>query len=166
MGEKFYKLTDQNLQTRNGCQWAIGEWKETDGQGGLCGPGWLHCYNDPLVAVFMNPVHANISNPVLWEVEVSGECKDDHGLKCGWTKMRLVKRTRLPVISTEKLVEIVIHCAILSGYDEENFITWAIHWINGDDRSEAAAEAAAWAAAQGAGGDQFILKDLLHELLD
>jgi len=35
-----YKLTDQNMQTRGGTQWAIGETRTASGEGDLCGPGW------------------------------------------------------------------------------------------------------------------------------
>ena len=30
-----YKLTDANMKTHGGTQWAIGEWRETSGQGTL-----------------------------------------------------------------------------------------------------------------------------------
>ena len=62
---KVYKLTTQKNQTYNGFQWEPDVWKETSGSGNLCGPGWLHAYSDPLVAAFMNPTHADISNPIL-----------------------------------------------------------------------------------------------------
>ena len=96
----------------------------------------------------MNPEHAKIANPKLWIAEADGKFLDDKSLKCGYTQMRLIKEIKLPKISTEKLVEISIHLAVLSGYDDENFIAWAIHWINNDDRSESAA----WAAARTAQG--------------
>ena len=56
---KGYKLTNQEMQTHNGFQWELGEWQETSGEGGLCGPGWLHYYSDPLLAVLLNPIHAD-----------------------------------------------------------------------------------------------------------
>ena len=60
---KLYKLTDEKMQTYNGFQWVLGETHETNGEGNLCGPGWLHAYTDPLLAILLNPIHANISNP-------------------------------------------------------------------------------------------------------
>ena len=140
-----YKLTNQDLQTRNGFQWKVGKWYETNGEGGLCNSGWLHAYNDPLVAVFMNPIHAGIKNPVLWKAEGDGKFLDDDGLKCGYTKMRIVKKMNLPEIPTEKLIEVSIILAIEAGCYEDDFIAWALHWTDGSDRSQSAA--AAWAAA-------------------
>jgi hypothetical protein len=35
----------------------------------LCGPGWLHAYESPLVAAFMNPIHADFRKPRLFEAE-------------------------------------------------------------------------------------------------
>jgi hypothetical protein len=139
----IYKLTNQNLQTHDGFQWVPGNWKKTSGGGDLCGPGWLHGYCDPLVAIFMNPIHANISNPILWQGEGCGKFLDDRGLKCGFTEMRIIKKIKPYKFTPEKLVEIAIVCAIESGYNDEDFISWACHWMDGSDRS---AEAAAWAA--------------------
>lgn len=150
-----YKLTTQENTTHEGCLWIPGEWKMTNGKGPLCTPGWLHAYSDPLVASFMNPAHANIVNPKLWEAEAEGKFQDDHGLKCGYASMRIVKEIPLPTISVGKKIEIAIHCAIIAGYDNGDFVAWALHWINGDDRTAAATETTlaavetkrAWSAA-------------------
>jgi len=183
----IYKLTNQNLQTHDGFQWVPGNWKKTSGGGDLCGPGWLHGYCDPLVAIFMNPIHANISNPILWQGEGCGKFLDDRGLKCGFTEMRIIKKIKPYKFTPEKLVEIAIVCAIESGYNDEDFISWACHWMDGSDRSaEAAAKAraaraaakaraaarawAAWAAraaeAAAAAAANFDLSKILHELCD
>jgi hypothetical protein len=155
--ETIYKLTDQNLRTYNNIQWAPGEWKHAS-KGGLLWPsGWLHCYRDPLVAIFLNPIHADITNPVLWQGEAQGKYFNDHHLfsncayivgytdfcNCRYSEMRIVKRLKPYKYTLEKLVEIAIICAIETGYNDENFITWAIHWINNNDRSRKAAAKAA-----------------------
>ena len=88
----YYKLTDQNLQTYNGFQWTPGKWEQTDGKGELCTKHWLHCYNDPVLAVLLNPIHANVQNPRLFEIEVKGKKKSNQGLKFGFTRMRLVEK--------------------------------------------------------------------------
>ena len=67
----LYKLTTQDGVTRKGehneTKWGDGVEHTASGEGDLCGPGWLHAYEDPLVAAFMNPAHANITNPrELW----------------------------------------------------------------------------------------------------
>ena len=87
----MYKLTDQTLHTCGNTQWVIGEWRETNGKGSLCGSGWLHCYESAELAAFLNPIHAAIDEPRLWEIEVGGKMRDDHGLKRGYTRMRLMR---------------------------------------------------------------------------
>jgi len=84
-----YKLTDQKMQTPGGYQWEHGVTRETDGSGDLCGSGWLHYYHDPLLAVLLNPIHADIEDPILWEAEAEGLHRDDKGLKGGCTKLTL-----------------------------------------------------------------------------
>jgi len=94
---KKYKLTTQDLKTRKGLynetQWEVGVWSpELSGRGDLCGEGWYHYYHDPLLAAFMNPAHANIYNPVCWEISAQGKHLDDNGVKGGCTKIKLVKK--------------------------------------------------------------------------
>ena len=147
-----YKLTTQQGTTHNGYQWSLpkgkrpGKWHKTDGRGELCGPGWLHYYHDPMLAVLLNPIHANIKDPILWEVEVDGEQLDDNGLKGGTTKMRLVRRIELPTFSTVQRTAFGILCA-LEVCKEKSFVAWANKWLSGNDRSAAAARATEAAAA-------------------
>ena len=141
-----YKLTDQNLKTHNGFKWRIGVTKFTNGIGGLCSPGFLHYYHHPLLAVFLNPIHANIKNPLLFEIEATGKHLDDNCLKGGCTEMTLIKEIELPVVSIIQRVAFGILCA-MEVYKRENFIKWAENWLNGMDRGSAnAANAAAYAA--------------------
>jgi len=151
---KAYKLTNQDMTTHGDCKWVVGEWTETNGEGEMCGPGWLHCYDDPLLAVLHNPIHANIKDPMLWEVEVEGEKKTD-GLKSAYTRMRLVKRVAMPRISRVKKIAYAILCAKEVCKDKE-WNAWADDWLSGKGRSKkaawAAAAAAAVAAAAAAGG--------------
>jgi hypothetical protein len=138
-----YKLTDQNMQTHGGYQWVLGEWRETSGEGDLCGPGWLHWYSDPLLAGLLNPIHANFSNPRLFLAETDGEIRDDRGLKGGSTRLRLVEEKPLSEATTEQRVRFAILCAqsvIMDGCPE--WSAWAAAWLDGTDRAEAAAEAA------------------------
>lgn len=79
-----YKLTDQNMQTYNGYPWKRGKWQEPIGDSSyLCNPGWLHSYSHPLIAVLLNPIHANIKNPRLFKCLVKGKHLNDRGLKEG-----------------------------------------------------------------------------------
>ena len=149
-----YKLTDQNLQTHGGYQWEPGVARETDGEGNLCGPGWLHYYHDPLLAVLLNPIHAGIEGPILWEAEAEGLHRDDNGLKGGCTRLTLIRQIDLPQITTEHRIRFAILCA-KTVCNDPAWNRWADRWLDGSDRSAAAARAAeaaervaaaAWAA--------------------
>jgi hypothetical protein len=140
-----YKLTDQNMRTHKGYQWELQQWKETDGEGDLCSPGWLHYYSDPLLAAFLNPIHANFEAPRLFQVEVAGKVKEDHELKLGCTKMRLVKELEMPAVTMEQRVKFGILCA-LEVCKNITFVQWAANWLDGTDRSKEATAAAARAA--------------------
>lgn len=144
---KLYKLTDQNLQTYKGTQWKNGERKTASGTGDLCSSGWLHAYEHPLLAVLLNPIHANFDDPRLFEAE--GKIgKRDGQLKVGCTELTLTKEIPLPIITTEQRVKFAIACALTVDQSPE-FRAWASKWLTGKDRSEEAAKAA-WAAREAA----------------
>jgi len=111
---KYYKLTDQNMQTHHGFQWEVGVWVEATGdpEQGLCSDGYLHCYDSLLLAVLHNPIHASIKDPLAWEVEVGGKSLENHGLKYGFRKMRLMEELPVPVITLEHRVRYAILCAL------------------------------------------------------
>jgi hypothetical protein len=154
-----YKLTDKNLRTHGGCQLVVGEWHETDGCGHLCGPGWLHCYDAPVLSVLFNCIHAKVSTPRLFECE-TGEEVNDRGIKRGVTRMRLVRELEIPCVTIDQRVRFAILCAKKVCVDPK-WNSWADRWLSGADRSkksaeaagaasraaDAAAEAAEWAAA-------------------
>ena len=155
---KVYKLTDEKGQTYNDCQWGEGISHESMGNGNkLCSDGIIHCYKDPLIAVFANPHHANFDEDTmqLWEAEVEEVIIQD-ALKLGVKKLTTLRRIDLPRISLAARV----HCAILCALKVNQapaFVDWAEAWLLGENRSAAAAEAeaaeaaaAAWAAAAAA----------------
>lgn len=151
-----YKLTDQKMQTRGGYQWEPGVPRETDGSGDLCGPGWLHYYHDPLLAALLNPIHADIDAPIMWEAEAEGLHRDDNGLKGGCTRLTLIRQIDPPQITTEQRIRFGILCA-KAVCDSPEWNAWADRWLDGSDRSVetaweawAAADATADAAAAGA----------------
>ena len=144
---KLYKLTDRDGQTRNDTQWGPGVSHSGTGKGELCGPGWIHAYEHPLVAVLMNPIHAIFQNPRLWEAEGEIGLRDGQ-LKCGCKTLTTIREIPLPSITTEMHVRFAILCAkevcaCLS------WNAWADRWLSGEDRTQAAAEAAAEAAEAG-----------------
>ena len=142
MRQRYYKLTDQKMQTHNGFQWKLGEWQEAKGDVNqdLCSNAWLHCYDSPLLAVLHNPIHANIKNPRLFEVEIDGETKNDSGMKRGFRKMRLVKEIDAPKISDVQRIAYGILCA-KKVYKAKNWNKWADNWLNNIDRSKKVAAA-------------------------
>lgn len=135
------KLTTQDGRTRvgfgNETQWGENVTHSGTGAGALCGPGYVHAYEHPLVAVLMNPIHADIPNPVLWEGEGEIALRDGQ-LKCGCVTFMTLRRIPLPELSTEARVEVAIRCALYV-YSKPSFVTWAQAWISGADRSERAA---------------------------
>jgi len=145
----LYKLTDSCGKTRNGTQWGPGVSHSGTGEGELCRPGWIHAYEHPLVAVLMNPTHADFKNPRLWEAEGKIAIRDGQ-LKCGCKTLTTVREIPLPAVTTEMRVRFAILCAkeVCASYRAWN--AWADKWLSGEDRSEAAAWAAAWAAAEAA----------------
>ena len=142
------KLTTQDLTTHNGFQWEPGVWApKLSGDQNLCSSSWYHCYEHPLLAVLLNPLHANIQNPRLWKIEVNGDLISDHGLKRGYRTMRLVEEIELPDITTEQRLMFCILCA-LEVCTESKFVMWAKNWLSGENRSGKAALYVAWAAEQ------------------
>jgi hypothetical protein len=143
---KKYKLTNQDMRTHNGFQWELGKEVNTDGDSEkLCNEHWLHYYHHPLLAVLLNPIHAHIINPRLFEVKALGKHLDDKGIKGGCTKMTLVKEIELPEITLNQKIAFAILCA-LEVYKESTYILWANNWLNNVDRSAIAAYDAAYAA--------------------
>ena len=139
------KLTNQELQTYNKTQWVINEWQSAAGEGELCSESWLHGYEHPLLAVLLNPMHANIENPKLFAIEVGDKIKEDKGLKFGSNKMRLTQELELPQVTLEQRIKFGILCA-LEVCQDAAFVTWATGWLSGADRSQKAAADAANAA--------------------
>ena len=142
----IYKLTNQDLTTHGGYRWVLGQWRKRDGTGPLCGPGWLHSYPDPLLAVLFNPIHADIPSPRLWRGEGRGKHLDDHGIKSGYTQMRIMEELPLPDIRIHHRVAFGLLCT-LEINTEPAFAVWAKNWLSGQDRSAAVAASAVAASA-------------------
>lgn len=71
---KAYKLTDENGQTKNNTQWGENVTHEVRGDDPeLCSSSWIHFYGNPLIAILMNPMHANFIKPIMWECNAEGE---------------------------------------------------------------------------------------------
>lgn len=156
---KLYKLTDQTGYTRRGMDgetlWEEGTTHQATEEGNtLCTAQVIHAYRDPLLALFMNPIHANLTDPVVWEAEASEIVADD-GTKVGVKELTTIKKLEIAPPTIEQRVRFAILVA-LAVYPEPKFQEWGKKWLSGEDRTEAAAraaraaEAAAWAAAEAA----------------
>ena len=141
---KLYKLTDRDGQTWGGTQWWPGVSHSGTGKGELCGPGWIHAYEHPLIAVLLNPIHAKFKTPRLWEAEGEIAMRDGQ-LKCGCKTLTTIREIPLPSITAEMRVRFAIMCA-KEVCAFRPWTAWADRWLSGEDRSEAAAGAAARAA--------------------
>ncbi len=149
----YCKLTDQDLQTYKGFQWELNVWKKiakANQVGVLCSESWLHCYDDRLLAVLFNPIHAAIANPRLFRCNVRGKKLSDPGVKFGFTQMRLMAELELPEISLTQKIAFGILCA-KEVSKEEGWNRWADAWLDGSDRTKESAKTAARDAARAAG---------------
>ena len=123
------------------------------GEGGLCGPGWIHAYEHPLIAVLMNPIHGDFKNPRLWEAEGEIGLRDGQ-LKCGCATLMTIREIPLPEITTEMRVRFAIMCVKEASTADAAEVrkawdAWADRWLSGEDRTQAAADTA-WTAARAA----------------
>jgi len=140
-----YKLTDSEMRTHNEFQWELGKWYETTGEGDLCSPNWLHFYSDPLVGLFLNPIHMDIRNFHLFRAEVEGNFIDNNGLECGYSRARLIEELPVPQISPVQQVRFAILCA-KEVYKGKKWNKWANNWLSGKNRTEESAAGAAYTA--------------------
>ena len=146
MGVKtmLIKLTDQEGYTRRDeigqTKWSPGFTLNTSGEGELCGPGYVHAYTDVLLALFLNPIHANIKNPLGWDAE-GVVAKTDCGLKVGCTSLTVLRAIVLPEITLQQHIAFGI-LATKHVYTECKWSAWATDWLNGVDRTSYTAHVA------------------------
>ena len=136
-----YKLTDEHNQTKDNTKWGNNVSHTAKGKGKeLCSDGWIHYYTHPLLAVLLNPIHANFITTKLWEAEASGKIINEP-LKSGCKTLRTIKEIPLPEISRVQRVAFGILCA-KEVYDDKAWNSWADKWLSGEDRSNESASAA------------------------
>ena len=153
-----YKLTNASGKSHGETQWGENVTHVATGNGmAFCSPDLIHLYSHPLLAVFLNPIHANFNNPLLWEAEAE-IVASDNGLKLGAKRVTTLRRIPLPTVTTEQRVRFAILCA-LAVYEETKFKKWAEGWLANTDRTaetawatamSARATAEAWATAMSA----------------
>ena len=146
----YYKITTQEGKTKNNTQWGENVTHEATGdiKQDLCSDAWTHAYTHPLLAVLMNPVHANIENPILWEGKGEGEAKFEP-FKCGFRKFTTLRQIPLPEVTDVQRIAFGILCA-KEVYKDSSWKQWADKWLSGEDRTKSSADAAADSAAAAA----------------
>lgn len=118
---KLYKLTDQDGYTRRCCKneikWSEGfclELMKKDNPK-LCSDNVIHAYKNLNLGLLLNPVHADIYNPLIWEAE--GEVVVEDKEKVGCFSLTIIKKIETPYwyIDKEKrkrvAVTFVVKCA-------------------------------------------------------
>lgn len=127
-----YKLTTQDDKTRKGCfnecTWGPGVTHNGTGKGDLCGPGYIHAYLSPILAVMLNPIHAAIPDPKLWECSVDAIAKTDNDLKVGAVSLTTVRSVELPVVTTRHRVIFALLCAEKAQEIAEPFVSGNKQW--------------------------------------
>lgn len=143
----IYKLTDARMRTHGGFQWVLGVPRTASGEGELCGPGWLHVYTHPLLAVLLSPIHGKVAGyPRLFRGE--GEVGlTDNGLKSGCTSVTLLEEIPLPVVTTEQRARFAILC-VKQVYNVPAGNRWGDRWLKGENHTSASAARAAAEAAR------------------
>jgi hypothetical protein len=137
---KYYKLLSQDLTSHQDTKWEIGVPITIAKEGvKMCSDQVLHCYNHPMLAVIFNPIHVNIHNPKLFEIEVDKIVNTD-GLKFASKSQTLIKEISLPEIAIEQRVEFAIKTVKLV-YKNGSWNSWADKWLDGSDRTVHAAYA-------------------------
>ncbi len=150
---KLYKLTDAQGRTRAGedneLTWAVGVTHKTAGTGTrLCSSDVIHAYEHPLLAVLLNPIHADFTSTTMRLFVAEGEVVARDGqLKCGVHALKVVEEIPVPTLTVEQRVKFAILCAKIVCKDV-SWNTWADKWLSGENRSEARAAWAAWAEAR------------------
>jgi hypothetical protein len=143
---KFYKLLTQDLTSHNKTKWELNKTITVTKEGiQMCTDQVLHCYNHPLLALIFNPIHAKISNPRLFEINVDAIVNTD-GLKYASKSQTLIKELTIPEITTEQRIEFAIRVAKLVCKDTK-WNTWADNWLDKSDRTKESASDAGSAAA-------------------
>lgn len=144
-----YKLTDRKYKSYGGMYWGENiTHSAKEGKLKFCTATAIHYYEHPLLAAFCNPIHSSFKNPILWEGEVHGETMTD-GLKCICKKFTTIRQIPLPEITLKQQVEIAIRCA-MRVYKDPEWLAWADSWLSDQNRTPAAAGAAARATVEAA----------------
>jgi len=166
-----YKLTKKDGKTHGGMKWGVGVTHTIRRKGNvLCSGEVIHNYDDPYLAILMNPIQGNFNEAtmLLWEGDDHGTQVATDGTKNGCKRFTTLSQIPLPDFPLEKRVEVAIHLA-LQLYPDKAFRKWAMDWLDGKDRT---AESAAWYAsfaawyASSAGLGEGILLETIYAVME
>ena len=137
-----YKLTNQDGCTAGDTQWGPGISHTAIGTGQqLCMAGWIHFYDSPLLAVLLNPLHANFDNPRFGNSSQRGNNSMSGESNLGAKQGTTIREIDVPVVSLEQRARFAILCA-REVYWEPSWCAWAEAWLTGADRTAVAARTA------------------------
>ena len=113
---KLYKLTEKDSTTYNRTMtWTIGKTNKVKKRKNpqLCSGDVIHAYKNKNLALLLNPIHANITDPILYECE--GEIAVEDFGKCGVFKLVPNKKLKNPkwYINDETKNRVIAMFAIL-----------------------------------------------------
>lgn len=136
----YIKLTDAEGRTKNDMEWSVGKTNRATGKGKtLCSNGYLHVYDTPEQAAFMQPIHVPSYTKAF---EVHSRYKGiTNGTKRGIKSCTVMRDITLPKLTKKQRVEIAIRVS-LQIYHEATYESWAKGWLSGQDRTARAARAA------------------------
>jgi len=142
-----YKFLTPQMTSYNNFQWEIGKEYTIDKPGNeMCSKQVFHCYNNPLLAEFMMPLHISfIVDYDLYKIEVP-EFVNDDGLKFVSKSQKVIEKIERPIITAEQRTEIAIRVAKLN-CKNKNWNEWAYKWLTGEDRTKSSASTATAYAA-------------------
>ena len=112
---KLYKLTDKDLQTRSNFQWQLNkkEVKPKIKNPQLCSSDVFHAYKDLNLAFLLNPIHANFTEPKIFECSGRVVCQDFG--KVGVFNLTLKKEIQPPEwVGSEYEQKVRLYFALLS----------------------------------------------------
>lgn len=137
------KVTDLEMRTSGGKQWALGECEESSGEGGLKGPGWLHWYSTMELAGFFTCFRDDFlrGGCRFFIGEADGEIREGLVKSCS-TRLVLSREVAPVVPSVEQYVVFGLLCAGESRGADERWLSWRDRWLSGKDVSLSSAETA------------------------
>lgn len=172
-----YKLTDSDGYSRRNLpgetHWSVGATVAPIGIGVKpCGPGVLHDYEHPLLAILFNPIHAGFINPRMFVLEHDELPQMDETKRWTTHSVRVVNEMEPPKITLEQRVQwaklvaakatkVTTEKDKYSATYAEEAAKWAISAWSGTTIN--VAEAAMWAVKAGVTVKQLI--ELAEEII-